>query len=133
MHSSLTIWIQYKKCSTLNGDRPKRHERAFLRHSFPKAAVDALRRDHLLNSRRSFFKVSNLFRDLLSFIVSSGNGDTIMDVHSYVYEPLNDQQGANQIRLVKLLPSYDFTSDIRCRIFKMSLKDSPPYEALSYT
>jgi hypothetical protein len=40
--------------------------------------------------------------------------------------------GKHEIRLLELLPSPDFHSEIHCRIFHSSLDNHPPYEALSY-
>ncbi|QIW98329.1 hypothetical protein AMS68_003847 [Peltaster fructicola] len=42
-------------------------------------------------------------------------------------------QSSRSFRLVRLLPSADFDSEIEVELFEASLDDHPPYEALSYT
>jgi len=46
----------------------------------------------------------------------------------FEYSPL----GTREIRLLELLPSPHFNSDIHCKVFSSSLESHPPYEALSY-
>ena len=47
----------------------------------------------------------------------------------YQHEPL--EEGANQFRLLQLLPGDD-DSIIECRLYIFDRNDCPPYEALSY-
>jgi hypothetical protein len=46
-----------------------------------------------------------------------------------LYEPLDSKR--REIRIAKLNPG-DFSDDIHCTLFKVSLDDNPQYEALSY-
>jgi hypothetical protein len=46
-----------------------------------------------------------------------------------LYEPLDSKR--REIRIAKLNPG-DFSDDIRCTLFKVSLDDNPQYQALSY-
>jgi hypothetical protein len=51
-------------------------------------------------------------------------------VGSYQHRSLPDM--ATNIRLVEILPALDPNTEIQCRVFIVSLKDPPPYAALSY-
>ncbi|KAH6723599.1 hypothetical protein BKA61DRAFT_727461 [Leptodontidium sp. MPI-SDFR-AT-0119] len=46
------------------------------------------------------------------------------------YAPLD--HNTHQFRLLRLLPSSAFNSDIRCEMFPSTMDECPPYEALSY-
>jgi hypothetical protein len=48
----------------------------------------------------------------------------------YTYEPLDNSNFS--IRLISLAPAADFSSDIHCNIYQVSLDSNPEYEAVSY-
>jgi hypothetical protein len=48
----------------------------------------------------------------------------------FIYKALNPT--TREFRLLRLLPSRDFSSQIQCELFHSSLDDCPPYKALSY-
>jgi hypothetical protein len=71
-----------------------------------------------------------------SKIMNSGDKPTSeprsnVDSHHYqMYQPLDQP---DSIRLLRLLPSTSFGSEIHCELFTCSLSKAPKYEALSYT
>jgi hypothetical protein len=48
----------------------------------------------------------------------------------YTYEPLDNSNFS--IRLISLAPTANFSSDIHCSIYQVSLDNNPEYEAVSY-
>jgi len=61
-------------------------------------------------------------------LARTGKAEQVQDDQPFEYSPV----GIHDIRLLELLPSLDFDSEIHCKISHSSLEKHPPYEALSY-